>query len=139
MPLDQAGTLLTALFAGGLVTSAGAGRAMDRFGRQPLLVAGSLTNGLGALLLSLAGSWAAVLGAGVLLGVGDTMLVVGSHVLFADLYPTASGAALNRLNVCFGLGALAGPALAGLSLIAAGDIRYALWLVAVGPAVAALL
>jgi fucose permease len=138
IPLDQAGTLLTALFAGGLVTSIGAGRATDRFGRRPLLVAGCLVNGLGALLLSLAGSWAAVLFAGLLLGIGDSTLVVGSHVLFADLHPGASGAALNRLNVFFGVGALVGPALAGLSLLLAGDIRFAFWLVAVGQAGAAV-
>jgi len=157
----QAGTLFTALFAGGLATSLAAGRTMDRFGRRPLLMAGGLLNGLGSLALLLAGSWPQVIVAGFLLGCGDGMLVVGYHALFADLHwqkaarqvaaargdragdseataDTAkndaggSGAALNRLNVFFGIGALVGPALAGASILAVGDIRLPLWLVAGG-------
>src|SRR5579885_1666260 len=138
MPLAQAGTVLTAIFAGGLVISPLAGRAMDRLGRRPLLIFGCLVHAAGCLGLSFAGSWLQALGSGVLMGVGDGTLVVGYHVLLAELYPDESGAALNRLNVFFGLGALIGPAIAAASLSAAGDIRYALWFVAAGQALAVL-
>lgn len=137
--LAQAGSLFSALFAGGLLTSILAGRAMDRFGRRPILLAGMLVNGLGCLALSFAGSWLQMLGAGLLLGIGDSIIVVGSHVLFADLFSGATGAALNRLNVFFGIGALAGPTLAGLVLVASGQIHLVLWLVAAAQALAALL
>jgi len=138
MPLAQAGTVLTAIFAGGLVMSPLAGRAMDRLGRRPLLVFGCLIHGAGCLGLAFSRSWMEVLGSGVLMGIGDSTLVVGYHVLLAELYPNESGAALNRLNVFFGLGALIGPACAAASLSAAGDIRYALWLVAAGQALAVM-
>lgn len=131
-PLQQAGTLFSALFAGGLLTSALAGRAMDRTGARPLLVAGAVANGLGCAALAASGSWTAVLGSGLLMGVGDTLVVVASHVLFAGLYPNGAGAALNRLNVFFGVGALLGPGLAGLAIVAFGDIRVVLLGVTVG-------
>lgn len=137
-PLAQAGTLLSALFAGGLLTSALAGRAMDRTGARPLLAAGALVNGVGCAALAFSASWTAVLGSGVLLGVGDTLVVVASHVLFAGLYPEGSGAALNRLNVFFGVGALAGPGLAGLAILAFGDIRAVLLGVTTAQALVAL-
>ncbi|HLZ70440.1 MAG TPA: MFS transporter [Dehalococcoidia bacterium] len=129
MPLAQAGTVLTAIFAGGLVMSPVAGRAMDRLGRRPLLIFGCAVHAGGCLGLSLARSWPQVLASGVLMGVGDSVLVVGYHVLLAELYPHEGGAALNRLNVFFGVGALLGPALAAASLGLLGDIRYVLWLV----------
>ncbi len=136
--LALAGTLLTALFAGGLIAAVGAGRAMDRFGRQPLLVLGSLANGLGCLSLAFALNWPQALSAAALMGIGDATLVVGYHVLFADLYPQSSGSALNRLNVLFGVGALVGPALAGISILISGDIRYVLVFVALAQAAGAL-
>ncbi|MHB8578113.1 MAG: MFS transporter [Dehalococcoidia bacterium] len=139
IPLSQAGTLLTALFAGGLITSAAAGHAMDRYGRKPLLIAGSLVNALGCLLLPLARSWPEALVCGVLLGIGDSILVVGWQVVFVDLHPEASGAALSRLNVYFGLGALLGPALAAASIWVVGDFRYALWCAAAGQCLTALI
>ena len=135
VPLAQAGTLFTAVFAGGLITSVGAGRAMDRFGRKPLLLAGIAANGLGALFLSLSTTWPQMLVSAFLLGVGDTMIILGYHVLFSDLYQPAAGSALNRLNVFFGVGALIGPAVAGASLLAVGDIRFALWTVTAAQAV----
>ncbi len=137
LPLAQAGTVLTAIFGGGLVMSPIAGRAMDRLGRRPLLIFGCAVHAAGCMLLPLAGSWSQVLAGGVLLGIGDSTSVVGYHVLLAELYPRESGAALNRLNVFFGVGALLGPALAAVSLSVAGDIRYALWLVAAGDVVTA--
>jgi fucose permease len=138
IPLSAAGSLFSALFAGGLLTSVLAGRAMDRFGRRPVLITGMLVNGVGCLTLSLASSWWQMLLGGVLLGTGDSMIVVGTHVLFADIFAGATGAALNRLNVFFGIGALSGPALAGLALVAAGDIHPVLWFVAAGQGLGAL-
>ena len=135
----QAGTLITAVFAGSLATTLAAGRAADRFGRRPLVLAGCLINGCGALALVTAHAWPAALAAGFLLGGGDGALVSAFHALFADLNPQGSGAALNRLNVFFGVGALAGPALAGLSLQTVGDIRLPLLLVAGGQAATACL
>lgn len=136
LPLAQAGTVLTAIFIGGLVTSPLAGRAMDRLGRRPLLIFGCAGHAAGCIGLAFAANWPQALASGALMGVGDSTLVVGYHVLFAELYPDESGAALNRLNVYFGIGALLGPALAAASLHAAGDIRYALWFVAAGQTLA---
>ncbi|MGI8551523.1 MAG: MFS transporter [Dehalococcoidia bacterium] len=139
VPLAQAGTLFTALFTGGLLVSIGSGHALDRIGRRPILVAGTLVHGLGCLALSFATNWPEALAGGVLLGIGDGTLVVAYHVVFADLARDGAGAALNRLNAFFGIGALLGPGVAALSLLAAGDIRYALWLVAAAQGCAALL
>ena len=129
-PLAQAGTLFTALFCGGLVTSALAGRLMDRIGRRPVYVTGILANGAGLAALALATTWPEALAAAFFVGFGDAIVGVGSHVLFSDLYPRSVGAALNRLNVFFGVGALSGPALAGLTILALGDVRATLFGVA---------
>jgi fucose permease len=137
-PLAQAGTLFTALFSGGLATSAIAGRLMDRIGRRPVYVAGILSNGAGLAALALATSWPEALVAAFFVGVGDAVVAVGSHVLFTDLYPDGIGAALNRLNVFFGIGALSGPALAGFAILALGSVRAALFGVAALQALIAL-
>jgi fucose permease len=130
MPLSQAGTVLTAFFAGGLIAAIPSGHLMDRFGRRPLLLAGTLAHAAGCLALGFASNWGEALAAGLLLGVGDSTLVVGYHVLLAELFPAAEGAALSRLNVYFGVGALIGPAVAALSLFIVGDARLLLSLVA---------
>jgi MFS family permease len=130
-PLAQAGTLLSAVFAGGLATSALAGRLMDRLGHRPMLAAGALINGGGCFALAFANSWTLALAAGFCMGVGDTIIVVGTHVLMSDLFPESAGAALNKLNVFFGIGALAGPAFGGAAILALGDVRATLIGVAV--------
>src|SRR5690349_2730022 len=62
-----------------------------------------------AVALNLAGG----MGATVVLGLGWGCLDVTLNVFVADLYPTTRGAALNLMNLFFGLGALLGPLAVG--------------------------
>jgi fucose permease len=75
-----------------------------------------------------------VIVAAVPMGIGGGALDGGSNGLFLDLYPASRGRALNLLHLCFGLGALASPLVAG-RLIEAGVAWQSLF---VGTALATL-
>lgn len=117
--LGDTGALFTAIFGASMVSTYLAGRAVDRYGFRAPAALGLAINGLGLLLIPLARSYPALLGAGIVTGTGDGALVVVAHVLVAAASPGREAAALNRLNVMFGVGAIGGPAL-GAALRLAG-------------------
>jgi fucose permease len=130
--LGDAGALFSALFAGSLISTLAAGRALDRVDRRLPLAAGLAVNGAALLAMPWVTTWPALLAAGVVLGLGDGATVVGTHVVVAHINPDAEAAALNRLNVLFGMGAVLGPA--GAAAVAAGGARGSLLLAALGAA-----
>ncbi|MFZ5814958.1 MAG: MFS transporter [Bacillota bacterium] len=114
--LAALGGLFTALFLGALLTILAAGRLTDRFGEVPLLLFGVLLTGAGILGLTLVTSLPAMLAMGLVAGLGHGALDIAVNVLVARLFADRSVAALNLLNVFFGVGAMLGPAAASLSL-----------------------
>lgn len=114
--LTAVGGVFSALFLGGLLSQAGAGPLSDRLGQRPVLAAGFalLILGLGGLLAS--HSLALTLACVVVAGLGYGTVSICVTVLVAELFPGRGAAALNLVNMFFGVGAVAGPALASLTL-----------------------
>jgi fucose permease len=119
--LGRAGTLFLVMNACMLGSSFALGALQDRYGMKPPLVGGPLVVGVALLVVARAGSFAHLLLGVALLGVGGSALNGASNALVADLHedPAAKGAALNRVGVFFGFGALFIPVAIGLLLRAA--------------------
>jgi fucose permease len=114
--LGRVGTLFLAMNACMLASSFALGALQDRFGMKPPLVAGPVVVGVALLAVAAAESFAHLLAAVALLGVAGSALNGASNALVADLHPdpAAKGAALNRVGVFFGFGALFIPVAIGL-------------------------
>lgn len=120
--LGRIGTLFLVMNACMLASSFVLGALQDRFGMKPPLVAGPLVVGAALLVVAGAESYPHLLLAVALLGAGGAALNGASNALVADLFeiPTAKSAALNRVGVFFGFGALFIPLAIGLLLRVAG-------------------
>lgn len=116
--LDSAGHLFLALNGAILVGSLAVGLVVDRFGFRGPLVLGPVVIALALVLVPAAGSFVSLVAAVTLLGLGGSTTNAGPNILVADLYgePRAKNAALNRVGVFFGLGALFLPFLMGALL-----------------------
>ncbi len=114
----QAGQLFTAQFAGGMTGSAISGILIKRLGFLPLMVAGFgvMSAAIACLgLVSRTGGVVSFFGLGVALG----LTIPATNLLIADLNPERRAAALNVLNLVWGLGATLGPLL--VSWLGRGD------------------
>jgi MFS transporter, FHS family, glucose/mannose:H+ symporter len=120
--LGRVGTLFLLMNACMLTSSYGLGALQDRFGMKPPLVAGPLVVGAALLLVASAESYGGLLLAVALLGTGGAALNGASNALVADLFadPAAKSAALNRVGLFFGFGALLIPFAIGLLLRVVG-------------------
>ncbi len=119
--LAQAGRLFLVMNSCLLLSSLGLGPLMDRFGMKPPLVVGSLLAGAGLAVVALARDYETLAWGTAVLGLGGGALNTGGNTLVADLHQAqeARSAALNRLGVFFGIGALLIPLAIGLLLQAA--------------------
>ncbi|HYN02917.1 MAG TPA: MFS transporter [Vicinamibacteria bacterium] len=120
--LGRVGTLFLVMNACMLASSLVLGALQDRFGMKPPLVAGPLVVGAALLVVAGAESYAQLLVAVALLGTGGSALNGASNALVADLHEDAAAksAALNRVGLFFGFGALFIPFAIGLLLRTAG-------------------
>lgn len=110
--LDRAGLLITVLFAGSITASGAVALRLHRYTPRKVAAIGMVGVALGAAGLGFAGSWHAALAAVSLTGLGDGLLVAGVHLAVArSSANVASG--INRLNLYFAFGAIAGPLWAG--------------------------
>ena len=118
----RVGTLFLAMNGGMLVSSFALGALQDRFGMKPPLVAGPIGVGAALALVATAPSYGALLAAVLVLGIAGAALNGASNALVADLHddPAAKTAALNRVGVFFGIGALFVPFAIGLLVRPAG-------------------
>src|SRR5215469_18138324 len=120
----QIGILFLVMNGGMLASSLVLGLVMDRFGMKLPLAVGALLVASTLLLVAGASSFASLLPMVVLLGIGGAALNGGTNTLVADLHTDAGrkSAALNRLGVFFGFGALSLPFAIG-SLLAASSLE----------------
>jgi len=116
--LDAVGNLFLALNGAILAGSLLFGIVVDRFGYRGALTGGPLLIGAALALVARAGTAVELAGAVALLGLGGSALNGATNALVADLHPEprVKAAALNRLGVFFGLGALLLPFLIGTLL-----------------------
>ena len=112
----QAGAVLSAQSIGTLIAALVGGYAADRFGKKSVLLAGSASLLFGLLLVVLARSFTPVFLSMVCVGTGFGVYQVAINALCADTSATNKGAAMNRLHVFYGLGAICGPVLSVLLL-----------------------
>ena len=93
--------------------SLASGYLMERLGRGLVLPAAVLALGMGLGVECLAPSWVLfVLGAGIS-GLGSGSVEVGVNGLFLDRFHEDRGRAMNRLHLCYSVGALAAPLAVG--------------------------
>src|SRR5215813_2860505 len=109
----SAGMLFLAMNFAMLVGSLVFGPVCDRFGFRLLLLASTLLVGAAYTSLALAGSYAAISLSLTSLGLGGGALNGAVNALAGDISPARRGAALNRLGIFFGVGALVTPFLVG--------------------------
>jgi fucose permease len=120
--LAQAGSLFLVMNGCILAGSLALGPLIDRFGTKPPLALGPLLAAVGLTLFAIADGWRALLPGAALLGLGGGAVNGSSNTLVADLHDSqeARSAALNRLGVFFGIGAVLVPLAIGLALEAVG-------------------
>lgn len=117
-----------------VVGSLGVGVVVVRVGRGMVMPAAAALIGAGLLAEGTAPTWAIYVLGAVLAAVGSGAIEAALNALFLDLFQTGRGGGLNRLHLCFSIGALTAPMVVGW-LVTAG-VGWRLFLVAA--AVAAL-
>lgn len=129
--LAEAGVLFSALFGGAVTMQLMAGMLTERFGARLVLVAGCILLGVGMLGVTFSTSLPLAFLAMLVAGLGDGVLVVVGNVLVVQSFNARRLAALNLTNVFFGLGAIAGPALAAFFLKTWQSAIPAFWVLCV--------
>lgn len=114
--LATIGALFSAIFLGGLLTQLLGGPLNDRFGQRPVMVGGVILMAAGSCGIAASHALPLTLACGVITGLGRGAISISAHLLIAEVFAARSAMALNLLNVFYGIGAVAGPALAGLAL-----------------------
>jgi fucose permease len=115
-PLVAVGGVISALFMGALIAQLIGGPLNDRLGAAPLLRIGLACIFLGMFGLATSHALWLTLASGVVTGVGHGMVDISTSVLVAVAAGKRNVMALNLINIFFGVGAVAGPALASLTL-----------------------
>jgi fucose permease len=133
--LAEIGVLFSALFAGALVSQLFSGPLSDRIGQKPVLLVGIVLMVVGVTGYSFTRVYLLTLLFALLAGFGHGAVDLGGNVMIARVFKGRSVSALNLLNLFFGLGAFAGPAMVSLSLKLWQTGLPAIW---VGAAVLAL-
>jgi fucose permease len=110
------GSIFTVLFFGALVTQTVTGPATDRFGHKLILAMGLILIVFGVATITASNSLPLVLGGAAVTGLGQGMIILSTNLFVAQVFAARSVAALNLTNVFYGIGAITGPALAGLFL-----------------------
>jgi fucose permease len=126
--LATIGAIFTALFLGGFMSQLIVGPLNDRFGQRPVLLVGIGLVATGICGIAVSHALLLTLACALVAGMGHGAVAVSTSVLIAQVFAARSASALNLINVFFGVGAVAGPAIAGLTLRAWGAALPALWI-----------
>lgn len=101
--------------------------ASGRFGQRATLAASMLLMGAGGVALTQSGNLLGILGAALVSGIGFGGVLAIGNTLIARLFAARSAAALNGINLFFGVGSIVGPALAAAANTRLGTPQVALW------------
>jgi fucose permease len=115
-PLAAVGGVISALFLGALIAQLIGGPLNDRLGATPLLRIGLACIAPGMVGLATSHALWLLLASGVLTGLGHGTVDISTSVLVSVAAGDRNVVALNLINIFFGAGAVAGPALASLTL-----------------------
>lgn len=115
-PLAAVGGVISALFVGALIAQLIGGPLNDRLGAAPLVRIGLAGITLGMLGLATSHALWLTLTSGVVTGLGHGMVDISTSVLVSVAAGKRNVMALNLINIFFGAGAVAGPALASFTL-----------------------
>lgn len=126
--LGEAGAVFTALFLGSIPSQVASGWLNDRYGSRLVLAVGILMLAAGLLGATLSSYFPLTLALMAFAGLGDGALVVGANVIVAQSFTKRRTSALNLLNIFFGIGGIAGPAIAGAFLGVWGTAMPTLWI-----------
>ena len=129
--LAAVGAVLTFLFLGSLATQLAAGPLTDRYGQKPLLLISLLLVAISLPAFTNARSLPLMLALVFLTGMGQGGLDLGANLVVSSAYPKNNTSVLNLLHFFFGLGAIVGPAIVSLTLIALGSGLIVHWFAAV--------
>ena len=135
----QSGLLLSGPFIGVMITVLIGGTWADRYGKKPYLITGGIFMVIGLLGSMLANSYIGLLTLIIIAGIGFGVYEIGMNALCADGSGENKGAAMNLLHVFFGIGAVAGPILATLTMNLTGSWRPAFGIVAILPIIVSCL
>jgi MFS transporter, FHS family, L-fucose permease len=114
--LASAGAIFTALFLGSIPAQLVSGWLNDKYGPVPIMVVGMVIMAVGLVGVTLSHSMLWTLALMGFAGVGDGALVVGANVIVAQTFARRRATALSMMNVFYGIGAVIGPILVGVSL-----------------------
>jgi MFS transporter, FHS family, glucose/mannose:H+ symporter len=106
---SQNGTIATAQALGLVIASLAVGPLLDNEGKKVGLILGLAFISFALYLLPRSGGYRAVIFLLFLLGVGGGIVVTGANALVSDVSEAHRGAALNLVNLFFGLGGLMTP------------------------------
>ena len=115
-PLAAVGGVISALFVGALIAQVIGGPLNDRIGAAPLMRIGLGCLGLGMGGIALSHTLVFTLMCGVIMGLGHGTVDISTSVLVSVASGDRNVVALNLINVFFGAGAVAGPAMASVAL-----------------------
>ncbi len=121
------GGLFTATSVGVIIAQLGVVRAGRRFDQRTILAASVLLMGVGGMAIAQGGALSTLFAAALLSGLGFGGVVATGNTLVARLFPGRSAAALNGINLFFGVGAMVGPAIAGAANARFNAPQLALW------------
>lgn len=130
LAMSQMGIIFPAIFAGTIPASLLVGVALDRFGANRIILISIPVLAGSAIGLTFSRSLPLLLVLSVLIGAGGGAGVPTANTLIVKLFGRRSVAAVNLLNVFFGVGAIAGPALVSLGLSLFGSGTPVFWLAA---------
>jgi fucose permease len=114
--LEAVGSIFTAIFLGAFLAQIAAGTLADRFGPRPVLISGIVIMSAGMLGVTLSNSVFLLFASGLLAGLGHGAVDISVNLLAARVFQERSTAAVNLVNFFFGVGAVAGPAMASFTI-----------------------
>jgi len=115
-PIENTGWFPALQSAGIMIGVIVGGALLDRFGARGAMVVGVLMVCVGMWLFSLTSVILLAFGGVLAFGCGFGLLTVGPNVIIQLLNPSHEAAALNRLNIFYGIGAIIGPQIANFAL-----------------------
>ncbi len=125
VPLDVAGWAFTASSLGFTAGVLASGVISNRFGSKVLLMCGTATMGMMALVVPWTHSFIVLLVSEFVLGIGFSFVDVSVNVIVTLAFHDVLGETMNNLHSTFGFGALVGPLLLSLALQTVHDPTWA--------------